>query len=501
MTEIDNKNLEIIEGLVEKHFDLDKDSFSLFKERLHSPVIDPVYQEILKGSSDLRVRYRIPEEQYETFDKGWPLFKKFFPDFVRQTNISYSDFRSNRLSFKGKTLKLKKALTDFYLNNTNSSYAFLDGIHINPKDEAHVNYLDNKITEHLNRVGVQKLPSSGLELVLSLNFADWFLAATAEKWKSCINLESDFSGAYWAGLPGLIGDKNRSMLYINDGNRKNYKGIKVESCISRSWTMLDGQGRLNLIRFFPADLLDATTIADATKLPFRYGSDFSSKHPVDVLYFNNRRSCFIYTDNSRFRKTLGAYYIQKADGGRFGYVDKDSGSVVDGVNVFNYKDGLGKLVDKSLSLGDIFTKTCSGCGNYRDEYHEFQGRIFCNDCFQRYILTCDHCGKQVLADANEYKSVGRKKYCLECFNKLFVECNTCGEVHLKAEMYRFIDMDMWYCKKCVAGLEEDYKSCTKCHDSFFEAPENYYNIISDDEILCERCTKIATDRQQYFFAF
>ena len=107
MNEIDVKNLEIIEKLVTNHFYLEEESLNIFKKRIYEPVTDNFYKEIFKNSPDLRIRYKIPEEFLEEFDRGWSLFKKSFVSFYAETQIEYTDYRSNKLSFKGRTSRRK----------------------------------------------------------------------------------------------------------------------------------------------------------------------------------------------------------------------------------------------------------------------------------------------------------------------------------------------------------------------------------------------------------
>ena len=78
-----------------------------------------------------------------------------------------------------------------------------------------------------------------LQIVLSLNFADWFLCSTAESWTSCLDLKSSHQSAFWASLPGLIIDKNRALVYITDGTKKEFCGITTDKFITRSWILLN----------------------------------------------------------------------------------------------------------------------------------------------------------------------------------------------------------------------------------------------------------------------
>ena len=68
---------------------------------------------------------------------------------------------------------------------------------------------------------------------------DWLLASTAEKFSSCFNLDNPNGGGYsfCLGIPFLSGDKNRMMLYITDGTKKEFMGLKVDSVQTRTWCL------------------------------------------------------------------------------------------------------------------------------------------------------------------------------------------------------------------------------------------------------------------------
>lgn len=93
-------------------------------------------------------------------------------------------------------------------------------------------------------IGKYKKPNKKtIELVISLNPVDWLLCSTAESWGSCLNLESNYM--FYLGLPSLIGDKNRALVYLTDGTKKKYRKMEVDHFMSRSWTALVREKRTN----------------------------------------------------------------------------------------------------------------------------------------------------------------------------------------------------------------------------------------------------------------
>ncbi len=93
------------------------------------------------------------------------------------------------------------------------------------------------IKETSEIIGKYKIPkNNNLELVISLNPVDWLLCSTGEKWSSCLNLQGNYM--FWVGIPTMIGDKNRALVYITDGSKKTYMGMEVDKFLTRSWMLL-----------------------------------------------------------------------------------------------------------------------------------------------------------------------------------------------------------------------------------------------------------------------
>jgi hypothetical protein len=503
MNETDIKNLEIIEELVTNHFCLEEESLKVFKKRIYEPVTDNFYKEIFKNSPDLRIRYKIPEEFLEKFDKGWTLFRKFFTSFCLETNIQYSNFRSNKFTLKGRTLKLKKVILDYYLSHEASASRITGIDNFNSKNTYDIECLEQEIINALNKVGVYKLPSSGIEIVFSLNFADWFLSASGEKWSSCINLESNFSGSYWSGLPGLVGDPNRAMLYVTDGSKKIYHGMKTDAFNSRSWIILNKYNDLNLIRFFPSEILEQEVIRNTTKLPFVKQEKFCSKHPIDFLYFKNKKSCFIYIDYSKFSNYNGRYYIEgTASAGHYSYIDKNRGNLfIDGSSIFVYKYGLTHLIDEKINIEKVSGQYCSTCTYYIESIsHTFDGRIMCDKCYRERVVQCHICNTEMWIDTSRLDTKNTR-VCQHCFDTFYTVCDTCEKTELKSKLFSFKDTKKWICVECLKETEEDIEICNSCRTIFSNVPEGYLITLDNEEIICKTCLAEEIDKEQLFLEF
>ena len=339
----DLKNKFMIYKLVKKHFGFEKKSLDLFKYRLfYNPHVNKEYKKIIGDSKDLRVRVKIDSDTCETYDNGWELFKSYFRYFCTIKNIEYQDFRSNK---KG-NVKLFKLLIKFYIKNI--FYAsrdlsvqlsnFLNYTFSSPREDGllvlddesfnHENHLikykdidipesykesiRDQIRRDMEEIGKKSIPKKcNLELVLSLNFADWFLCSTRESWGSCLSLESKGEGLYWSGLPGLIGDKNRAIIYLTNGDKKCYNGIEVDKIIARSWVLTTrnkiNEEKFSLVRNYPVSVNFCSLAKKYFNIDLikEMSEEFQSQYSVELLFHRVSESLsylsWIYNDNIKIR--------------------------------------------------------------------------------------------------------------------------------------------------------------------------------------------------------
>jgi formylmethanofuran dehydrogenase subunit E len=474
---------------------------------LYEPELDDVYKEIFKDTESLRMRFKISEEFLENFDKGWAHFIKLFPRFMNDVQINYASFRENKVFFNGKILKLKKALLDYYINNPDKcSREFGWGMKFDPDNAGHMQELEAHVIQNLDLVGRYKLPSKGMELVLSNNFADWFLCASGEKWHSCVSLESNFAGAFWTGIPGTIVDKNRTMLYLTDGTTKYPYGIKTESFISRSWVLLDEMNKLNFVRFFPSQMLSLGVVKRLTGLDFSTDENrrFRTKYPIDFLYFVNNKSAFVYLDYGRFVRSEEGTFIEYSEKGRFSYHDRTKDKIFDGSHIYMYTHGLQYLIEKKISLNDLIIKTCLSCGGLFDEQDlvTLEGQTFCKTCFEKNVYFCEECHIPVAKRSeNRYRMVGRQIYCRECFNIKFATCQVCEKHKLKKEVTFVRERELWFCNDCLKQEEITCTRCDTCNEGNIEVEENSFENLYDGTRICKKCLRKEMDKTQLFLDF
>ena len=474
-------NLNKIFNIVEKHFDLNDKSLEKFKHSIYNPFIDDTYKQILGNSGDLRKRFKIAEEDLEFFDEGWKIFQHLFGSFINYYNILYKDFRKNKVVVDKQKIKIKKALINYYTKFGNEEARNADGFRGMPIDLA-----KQAIKEKIEIIGVKKFPSGSLEIVLSLNFADWFLCSTAESWTSCLNLESEYSYAVWSGLPGLISDKNRAMIYITNGKKKNYNGIEIDKFISRSWILLDEKNNINIVRFFPSKILNIQSIQKTINKKFKkIDNDFISKHAIDLLYFKNNKSSFIYNDKVSF--SLPSLHLISRNGGGGVQIFED-GVLSDSV-VFRFGGGLNKLIKNNISLCNIHYGICSFCEKTitkESELCHFKNKILCINCYRENITKCTACGHSALKTQMQ-KIANGYFYCQECIEKHFTICNCCNNLVAKKEV---IEKDSKkYCHKCIEENKiENIVQCSKCEKWNSKAVPVAFQLF-DETWICNECRK------------
>ena len=233
--------------------------------------------------------------------------------------------------------------------------------------------LRNIITKIYEKIGESKAPTRKLYLVISLNFTDWLLCSTSEEWGSCLNLESNYDCAYWKGLPGLIEDKNRCMIYLTDGTKKNYHGIETYHIIARTWALLikttkDDKARLNLVRSYPNsfNFLDIMKNLNVIDLISRKEIDEILENKGEVKYPYTFDGLYmdigekerwwvltIYGDNYglKYDYEKKKFYWDYYSSGCVEWFIEQNGEITDDDRVYiSYEDGLENLLENGDEL-------------------------------------------------------------------------------------------------------------------------------------------------------
>jgi len=251
--------------------------------------------------------------------------------------------------------------------------------------------LEEWVTDLVTRLTSNKISKDKkIQVVVSGNFSDWFLASTAEEWKSCINLESEYNSCYWAGLPGLVGDPNRLMVYVTDGKQKTYEGITTDRFLSRSWISHTNDDHFCLIRWFPIKMVEKNLIEKLTGIKCFDAGDkgWRTKSPITLIngeIDGEKRSLFIYNDNCGFKSEGENFHI--ASNGSGGFSTVLDGKNIKSMSIFAYGNGLKQLIRSETNIKSFAVKSnrlkCPICGNRhdRDYMNSTEDGLICPDCF------------------------------------------------------------------------------------------------------------------------
>lgn len=439
MNQIDLDNNNLIKDIVLSHFGLDSESRDRFVEALENPEIDDVYRPFL--GDDLRARFPVNRLLLENVDESWSLFLQSFQTYIRQFKPSYVDFLQGKIRHNKNILRIFKHLPAYYFEDERAISALKLDLGLSTF-ETSINRVREHFDSRLNQIIENRLPAKcDYEIVISRNFADFFLCSSAESWTSCLNLDSEWSGAYWSGLPGFIIDKNKAMIYITNKEKKDYLGIVTDKFITRSFLTVDQRDEIKALRWYPSDSFFQSKVF--SKLPFKIGM-FDSygdkvKHPVKPLFFKNGWSCFAYQDKTSFR-----YMSEDTDpseprvlssvekGGQF-YINRESSLQYHEGPYFFWEGGLRGLMQGDTDISDKKGESCCNCDGQAegDNRYVVGGNIYCESCYNERYAYCEGCDQDIDADDVIFTDYGA--FCQDCYDERFVSCESCGAPILKED--------------------------------------------------------------------
>jgi hypothetical protein len=440
---IEANNKLILNDIVLGQFHLDEGSKKRFSKLLFNRhgerLIDPIYKELL--GDDLRYRFKLEESKFPLIDIGWEMFQTEFKNVFGKLKIEYKNYKENKITNGSQTFKLFKAMKKYYLDNEEDMIDFLrqheDELQSYYRPPTNSEMFSELFQRKVEQIGAWKLPDREIEVVITANFADFFLCASKEKWTSCINVDSGYSGAFWSGLPGTIADPNRVMIYITDGEKKNYRGIEVDKIIVRTWGVLSSDNNIFPSKSYPGGILQRENLKEILGDKFNFTKMMGrSKHPIDLLYHKNNESCFVYQDRTEFMN------VTDDEGGNLFYIiDKLSGNKMsDG----NY--GGVSIVDKNTGDIDVESSFCCDTGlSYMIEEDQSLGHYCGDDECEDTVFVCAHCGE--VSEFEEFYFRG-DHYCESCYDERYTACTTCRDVFPEDEMFPLEENGERICSRC-----------------------------------------------------
>ncbi len=257
-------------------------------------------------------------------------------------------------------------------------------------------FLKQTIKEIFEKIGAYTPPKKDMELVISCNPADMFMASTKEKWTSCINVDSDYEEMFWTGLPGAIVDKNRAIAYITDGVKKNYQGIEIDRFIVRSWLLTTRNKKtrksyISVVGEYPI-CVNLDEILSSFIKDFEYVKDIPEGKLIGKYYFemlfhetqeDYKKFCYIYLDTSGLKiakKNKGAkfpglyaYHTSQNSGQHNLGVNLDTGEYDKNIPIFFSQDN---TTLTSMIINNTFLKTEN---DFEDDFEDDEIVVGLND--------------------------------------------------------------------------------------------------------------------------
>ena len=494
----DTNNFDLIESYI-KCFGFQKADEKYAISELRNPTLDDEYKNLV--GADLRKIWTltsIDATELHEKDEGWKLFQNFFRNIIIKCDIKYDDYKSNKKIFQKNTVKIKKILTDTYMadptlfvrdyRNTlfNESLQNLGFNSQIKNDSGNKAIIEKYIIKAFEQIGTVKLPDSELKLVLSCNFADWMLCSAGETWTSCLNVGS---GAYWRGIVSLIGDKNRAMLYITNGKKKNWHGIEVDAVLSRTWVLLSDMNEKKIIKFYPQSFLkedDVKSITGDNSYTFNPSSMNGKSEIVPICFNKDGVWSSIYNDGCRIHKDkfhkTGKLFLDFSGGRSFDVVSIPH-KTFEGIEIIPNSANLHNYLEYNKSLNDdIQTNHCKHCDKFLKVVHVIDNNFYCSECSDLLYSKCDLCGKyhekRVVKSARINNDT--VDICNDCFNKTVI-CKCCGERFTENETKTLKNKTI-VCNTCK---KTRVKVCYICGDEVLDINA----IKHEGELVCSTCFK------------
>ena len=488
MNAVDIKNFELIDKYI-KQYGFDEDSEKYAFQEIRTPNLDESYKSIV--GDDLRKRWIITNDNTGFYDESWKSFKRYFANYKRM-GIGYEEFKSNKILINKNTVKIKKVMTDFYMENLDRfANDFKGGVDTGGFDSSKKNSSENKkiieayIIKSFEIIGTQKSPNSELQLVLSLNFADWLLCSTKESWSSCLCLDG---GAYWTGIMSLIGDKNRAFMYVTNGSKKDWHGIIVDSAINRSWVLLNDRDEKKIVKFYPNEFVTLNDIRKITN-DQTYTQNITSsrsKHEIVPIKFKKAGVwATVYNDGCGLDRT------ELAKTGKLMW-DYSRGRVCDVVSVPNRssdnvavgrtKSTLHDYLEAKKEINDdVQANVCSCCGTTSNLVVRKGNDRYCGSCATKLLTKCKHCGEWEFKKDIDIYTIDNKpqKICKVCVSKTYI-CHSCGLRYYKGSGSHSISKNRTICDKC---FKTNSAECPDCNQIFLKNE----TILHETKNVCLTC--------------
>lgn len=123
--------------------------------------------------------------------------------------------------------------------------------------------------------------------------------------------------------------------------------------------------------------------------------------------------------------------------------------------------------------GEIFNKE-------EEEFFIYDGKFYCESCFEDNFTTCDECGEVFPRDEVAYYESVDRMLCDDCREENYFYCANCGQLEYNSNSYCSADGDI--CEYCA---DYEYTTCDHCGERVHNDCIRYDE--DDDYYYCEEC--------------
>ena len=128
-------------------------------------------------------------------------------------------------------------------------------------------------------------------------------------------------------------------------------------------------------------------------------------------------------------------------------------------------------------------RTCAECGcviEDDDDWYEFEGKIYCEECNDELFEICAECGEKFYRNDMNWIEGYDHYVCDDCYRDCYSECANCGSIERNDDMYD--SADGYICEYCA---DYNYTCCDECGERVHNDDIHYDE--DDDAYYCDEC--------------
>jgi hypothetical protein len=416
-----------LQNIISNHFSLSQESLNDVINYINNPINISDYN-IIEEQPNRRLILDINEDIFIPYCEDYKLFSQLFKEEIEKYNITYNNYKTNKIKIEKNDFKLFKFLEKInkinilnkYNNNINISISNSKLEQLITSDMMlEINEFKNKLNQIIK---IKSTKNNNLKFVISRNYNDFFLSATNQKFTSCLDLNSiNFENANWIGLPSLFTDNNRAICYITDNTKVNYYDIESLKMYSRSWLLLTDTNEINIANIYPSSTLEnyyqviiETIFNKKTFIGNKQNT--KSKYPIKPIWLENNILCNIYQDSSKLEFINNDLYHNFSEKG-FSKINKNNEEY--DLEEIQFNGSLNYLISKNKSILEykdiVICKECNSEENVLKR--ELSDTYLCENCYKKDFDYCSVCGNEILLIDAKVIQIDDEYYCEKCSKK------------------------------------------------------------------------------------